>query len=64
MNVPTTSSNGRPPMSPEQKAALEAIGVKFGTGELLHGFKPLPQRPRWQAFLWRQFHRVFPETED
>jgi hypothetical protein len=39
------------PMPPEQKAALEAIGVRFGTGEPLRDFKPLPQRPRWLAFL-------------
>jgi hypothetical protein len=51
-------------MSSEQKAALEAIGVKFGTGEPLRDFTPLRQRPWWLAFLWRQFHRVFPEAED
>jgi hypothetical protein len=62
-DVPTTSTHRRPPMSAEQRAALEAAGVKFGMGELLRDFKPLPQRPRWLAFLWRQFHRVFPETE-
>lgn len=64
MNVPTTSTFRRQPMSPEQRAALKAIGVKFGTGEPLRDFKPLPQRPRWLAFLWRQFHKVFPEPED
>jgi hypothetical protein len=51
-------------MSPEQKAALEAIGVKFGTGELLRDFTPVRQRPWWLAFLWRQFYRIFPETEN
>jgi hypothetical protein len=51
MNTPTTSTTRRPPMSPEQRAALEAGGVKFGTGEPLRDFKPLPQRPRWLAFL-------------
>jgi hypothetical protein len=40
-------------MSPEQKAALEAGGVTFGTGEPLRDFKPLPKRPRWLAFLLR-----------
>ena len=64
MDVPTISTTRRPPMSPEQRAALEAAGVKFGTGEPLRDFKPLPQRPRWLAFLWRQFHRVFPGAED
>ena len=46
--------NGRDPLyklTPEEKAALEKIGVKFGTGEPLRDFKPLPQRPRWLAFL-------------
>jgi len=64
MDVPTISTTRRPPMSPEQRAALEAAGVKFGTGKPLRDFKPLPQRPRWLAFLWRQFHRVFPGAED
>jgi hypothetical protein len=32
----TTNSASRPlPLSPEEKAAQEAIGVKFGTGEPL-----------------------------
>jgi len=46
--------NGRDPLyklTPEEKAALEKIGVKFGTGEPLRGFKPVPQRPGWLAFL-------------
>ena len=50
-NVPITRTTHPRPMSPEQRAALEAIGVKFGTGEPLRDFKPLPQRPRWLAFL-------------
>jgi len=50
-DVPSTRKTKPYSMSPEQKAALEAIGVKFGTGEPLRGFKPVPQRPRWLAFL-------------
>ena len=42
-----------PPMSPEQRAALEAIGVTFGTGRVFRDFKPLPTRPGWLAFLLR-----------
>jgi len=59
--------NGRDPrynLTPEEKAALEKIGVRFGTGEPLRDFRPVSQRPWWLAFLWRQFHRVFPEAED
>jgi hypothetical protein len=51
MNTPTTSATHRPSMSPEQRAALEAGGVKFGTGAPLRDFKPLRKRPRWLAFL-------------
>jgi hypothetical protein len=40
-------------MSPEQKTALEAGGVTFGTGELLTDFRPIRKRPRWLAFLLR-----------
>jgi hypothetical protein len=50
-DAPSTRTTGRRPMSAEQRAALEAIGVKFGTGEPLRDFQPLPQRPRWLAFL-------------
>lgn len=50
-DAPNTRTTGRHPMSPEMRAALEAGGVKFGTGEILRDFKPLPQRPRWLAFL-------------
>jgi hypothetical protein len=53
-----------PPLTDEERARLEAIGVKFGTGEPLCDFKPVRLRPWWLAFLWRQFHRVFPEAED
>src|SRR3954470_24421497 len=49
-----------PPLTEEERARLEAIGVKFGTGEPLRDFKPVRPRPWWLAFLWRQFHRVFP----
>ena len=65
-DAPNTAVSSTPAaaMSPEQRAALEAAGVTFGTGEPLRGFRPLPKRPRWLAFLWRQFHRVFHETED
>jgi hypothetical protein len=38
-------------MSPEERAALEVIGVKFGTGEPLREFKPLPQPSAWLVFL-------------
>jgi len=51
VNGAITPTTHRPPMSPEQRAALEAAGVKFGTGEPLRDFKPFPQRPRWLAFL-------------
>jgi hypothetical protein len=51
-------------MSPEMRAALEKAGVTFGTGEPLRDFEPVRPRPRWLAFLWRQFHKVFPEAED
>ena len=51
MDVPTTSTTRRSTMSPEQRAALEAASVKFGRVEPLRDFKPLPQRPRWLAFL-------------
>lgn len=64
LDPPSTRTTRPYTMSPEQRAALEAAGVTFATGELLRDFKPLPQRPKWLAFLWRQFHRVFPETED
>jgi len=53
-----------PPLTEQEEARLGVMGVKFGTGELLCDFKPVRLRPRWQAFLWRKFHRVFPEAED
>jgi hypothetical protein len=40
-----------PPLTEEERARLEAIGVRFGTEEPLCDFKPVRQRPRWLAFL-------------
>jgi hypothetical protein len=50
-DAPSTRTTSPRPMSAEQRAALEAGGVKFGTGEPLRDFKPVPQRPRWLALL-------------
>ncbi|MFL5384313.1 MAG: hypothetical protein ACJ8GN_17460 [Longimicrobiaceae bacterium] len=50
IDVPSTPTTPGA-MSPEQKAALEAAGVTFGTGEPLRDFRPLRKRPRWFAFL-------------
>jgi hypothetical protein len=45
-------SNPPPPdLTSEEVAALRSIGVRFGSGKPLVDFKPLPQRPRWLAFL-------------
>ena len=40
-----------PPLTEEEKARLEAIGVRFGTEEPLRDFRPVRQRPRWLAIL-------------
>ena len=51
MNGPSLPSPDPYTISPEHRAALEAIGMRFGTGEPIRDFEPLPQRPRWLAFL-------------
>lgn len=54
---PGTELPPLPPMSPEKRAALEAIGVQFGTGRVFRDFRPLPTRPGWLAFLLRVIGR-------
>jgi hypothetical protein len=41
-----------PPLTPEERARLEAIGVKFGTDAPLD-FQLVRLRPKWLAFLYR-----------
>lgn len=48
----------RPPTSPvsqEEWDRLVSIGVRPATGPSRRDHQPLPQRPRWLAFLLRLF---------
>jgi hypothetical protein len=51
-----------PPLTPEEKARLEEVGVHFGTGEPMPVFTPVKPRPRWLAFLYR--HHLLRDEDD
>ncbi|MFL5542048.1 MAG: hypothetical protein ACJ8J0_23880 [Longimicrobiaceae bacterium] len=42
-----------PPLTEEEEARLEEMGVKRATGEQIIDFKPVRPRPWWLAFLYR-----------
>lgn len=50
-----------PPLTAEEKAQLEAIGVRFGRDEPF-AFAPARKRPWWLAFLYRI--RVLRDDDD
>ena len=50
-----------PPLTDEERARLQAAGVRFGTGASHPAFKPIRKRPWWLAFLYR--HRLLHDDE-